>query len=143
MNPVRRDSGFSLIELLVVVIVIGILAAIAVPIYLGVQNNARDSQVKADLVTAKNVMVVAYSKDGTFPGSIADLQAAGFSPNATTTDGYVVNWQMFNVTDRSFCIRGWADTPGDPADLWVSASSGVVGPIAVGNLAGRPDGCPK
>ncbi|WP_344791265.1 type II secretion system protein [Gryllotalpicola daejeonensis] len=77
------EKGFTLIELLVVVIIIGILAAIAIPVYLGVQKNAKDSAVKTDVGNLKTALVsLETSANGAFPTDEALTKTnIGSAPN--------------------------------------------------------------
>ncbi|HTO77076.1 MAG TPA: type II secretion system protein [Thermoanaerobaculia bacterium] len=74
-----RQSGFTLLELLVVMTIIGILAAIAVPALRDSPQRAREATLKEDLFTLRSVIDQYHGDKGVFP---PDLQTL-------VTDGYI------------------------------------------------------
>ncbi len=70
-NLLKRDKGFTLLELLIVIVIIGILAVIIVPGLASGPQRARDAQRKADMRAVKNALETYYN----------DQTAGGFYPN--------------------------------------------------------------
>jgi len=73
-----NHKGFSLIELMIVVVIIGILAAIAIPNYISMQNRAKEGSVKANAHSVQlAVEDYAVRNNGTYP-DLADIDASMF-----------------------------------------------------------------
>ena len=62
----REDDGFTLIELMIVVLIIAVLLAIAIPTFLGARTKANDRAVQSNLRSAHTIELVYYTDDQSF-----------------------------------------------------------------------------
>jgi len=74
----QREGGFTLVELMIVMLIIGVLAAIAIPSYISSLKNAKEAVLKEDLHVLRQA-IDAYTNDKEkAPQSLDDLVSAGY-----------------------------------------------------------------
>jgi general secretion pathway protein G len=88
-NQVARQQGFTLVELLIVIVVIAILAAITIVAYNGVQQRARDSRRQSDVSTIRKALELYKTDKGNYP-------------NASSTQPVFGGWEVSTDTAGSF-----------------------------------------
>jgi len=74
----RRQSGFTLIELIIVIAIIGILATIALPSLRQTPRRATEAVLKTDLRTFRDVIDQYHADKGNYPPSLASLVDDGY-----------------------------------------------------------------
>jgi general secretion pathway protein G len=74
----KREAGFTLLELLVVMTIIGILAAIAVPALRDSPQRAREAALKEDLFALRSVIDQYHGDKGNYPADLATLVTEGY-----------------------------------------------------------------
>jgi prepilin-type N-terminal cleavage/methylation domain-containing protein len=104
----KKNAGFTLIEITVVMAIIGILAVISIGSYRTTQIKTRDSQRKNDMEQISNTVEVYYNDKGQYPLNSADNKINGCVSEATCEWGE--DWSDENNTTYM------VEMPADPRD---------------------------
>jgi general secretion pathway protein G len=88
-SAVRREQGFTLIEIMVVVIIIGLLAAVVVPQFLGRVDDARVAKAKQDIQATETALTLFKLDNFKYPTTDQGLRALVEKP----ADPSIRNWR--------------------------------------------------
>ena len=108
-----------MIEILLIIAIIGLLAAIAIPQFLRYRGQAVDAQLKSDLRNAAVAVEGYFSKKSVYPTSVAEI--AGYGVKAT--DGVTVTIDV--VTPTSYTITA-AKPGGTQPSFTLSSTTGAI-----------------
>jgi type IV pilus assembly protein PilA len=123
-KQLKGQKGFTLIELMIVVAIIGILAAIAIPNFLQYQMKSRQSEAKTNLQAIKTSEVSFQAERGCYVGVLAEVG------------------QPLIVAGTKTVPYTWlAGTPATiPAPLWCAAVGGVFGGATFNDIGFKATG---
>ena len=89
-KPSSNGRGFTLIEILIVMAVLGLLVAIAIPQFMSYRSQAVDAEMKSDLRNTAIAIEAYFAKQGVLPASTAEISGYGFQPSGGVTISFVV-----------------------------------------------------
>ena len=92
----RRARGFTLIEIMVVIVIIGLLAAVIVPTVMGKVDDARVAKAKADIQSLEAALSMYYLDNSKYPTSEQGLAALTQQP----TDPSIKHWRLGGYLER-------------------------------------------
>jgi len=82
----KRQSGFTIVELLIVIVIIGILATLVIVTFSGIQQKARDTKRKTDINALDSHVEAFYANTGNYPTLAAINDATWRSTNMKGLD---------------------------------------------------------
>lgn len=127
-----RQKGFTIVELLIVVVVIAILAAITIVAYNGIQNRAKASSAQSSAAqAAKKISSYAVTNAEVYPDTLADA-------DVTTTSNENFNYYVNNTANpRDYCTSAVNKQNQSIAFVVTSKNGSAVPGVCAENLVGN------
>ena len=130
LSKLRSKKGFTLIELMIVVAIIGILAAIAIPNFLRFQAKSKQSEAKTNLGGIFTAMTSYFSEHNSF----ADLDVISWAPVGTSKYRYVISNAALSQGNTSLVLDAWTVAPGFSNATPQAFTAGAQGNIDTDDL---------
>lgn len=112
----QRQSGFTIVELLIVIVIIGILATLVIVTFSGVQQKARDSERKTDINAIAGQLEAVYANKGAYP-SLAQINDSAWR----SSNEFRIDTKAFadpkNASSSTLTV-GVATVPTTPTGTW-------------------------
>jgi type IV pilus assembly protein PilE len=121
----RRQRGFTAIEVVIVVAIVGILAAIALPSYLNSIQKSRRSDAKSALVGAAGQLERYFTERGTY--ATATLGSSGVAPSTSLNGYYNLSFASRTQTSYTLSAAPTGAQVGDPCGSFTYTDQGVKG----------------
>jgi prepilin-type N-terminal cleavage/methylation domain-containing protein len=109
-DQIRHQDGYTLVELLIAIIIMGLLLAVAVPSYLALRDRASKGAAKTNLREALPAAQLYYADNGTYVGmTLAALKAInkGLSPTLTVASVTATTYCLTDIANgKRWSVRG-------------------------------------
>ena len=107
-----RQKGFATLEVILMVMVIGILASVAVPRFAAVTANANTAKIQSDLSTLDTAIAIYYMEKGEYPSKIDELNDYLKDPEKLKppTGNAYVNGTITSISADTYAIEPATDT---------------------------------
>ena len=148
MRQPQRQSGFTIVELLIVIVVIAILASISIVSYVGIQDRARASKAKMNAASTKKVAEAYYSQNNTYPTAVShfrsglitlpsdvELFTSGVFDSTAGENGVVYRYVGSSGNATGACVYYWDFTAKARSDVTLL---GTATPSTCSHSSGTP-----
>ena len=136
MKFFKNKKGFTLVELVVVIAILGILAGIAIPRFMDATASARGAKIVADMRTLESASTMYYVKKGTYTGiTVATLVSEGLlasTPTPPTGDAMITESKSttykarFNIPATTYTVAPIASSVTNAPPVGASVALGSL-----------------